>query len=92
MTDMVEPPSTTFASFRMAKVREPRRPSIDHIPFALSSTRICRNCEFYDDGTGERRTAASGDCLNTFAPRFQTKPGETCERFFRNSIDPKAQV
>lgn len=43
--------------------------------------RLCRNCEFYDDGTGSARTAALGDCHNRFAPRFTTKPDDTCPEF-----------
>lgn len=47
--------------------------------------RICRNCEWYDDGTGERRTAESGDCLNSFGPRFQTKPTDTCPHWLSDT-------
>ena len=48
--------------------------------------KICRNCEYYDDGTGEKCTAESGDCLNShLSPRFQTKPDWTCKGFYPNT-------
>lgn len=44
--------------------------------------RICRSCEYYDDGTGEKRTGLSGDCRNTHSStRLQTRPEWTCEGF-----------
>lgn len=51
----------------------------------MTMERICRNCEYYDDGTGEHRTADSGDCLNRWGPRFQMKPTDTCPHWFADS-------
>ncbi len=43
---------------------------------------ICRNCEYYDDGTGEKRTAKSGDCLNRYSLRFTPERDFTCKEFY----------
>lgn len=55
-----------------------------------SDRETCRHCEYYDDGTGAKRTAAIGDCLNPLSPRFQTTPGDSCSKWSRNSTDGKA--
>jgi len=47
---------------------------------------VCRECEYYDDGTGIKRTGKSADCLNNHSsPRFQTKPNMTCKGFYPNT-------
>lgn len=38
---------------------------------------VCANCEAFD--------RFYGDCLNPFAPRFQTKPEDTCRAFVLSS-------
>lgn len=59
----------------MARRSYPVSPNVNMLaPF-------CRNCEWYDDGTGLKRTAEMGDCLNTWAPRFTTRPDQSCSRF-----------
>lgn len=39
LADKPEPPSTQFASFKLPKVREAAKPSIEHLPFAIPKKR-----------------------------------------------------
>ena len=56
----------------------------------MSEEKICRNCEYYDDGTGEKRTAKNGDCHNSHSsPRFQTDPYQTCKGFYPDTTRSK---
>ena len=45
----------------------------------------CRDCEYYDDGTGIKRTAKTGDCHNTYSPRFTPESDYCCEHFYLNT-------
>lgn len=51
--------------------------------------KICRNCEYYDDGTGEKRTAPSGDCHNRLSPRFNPETDYSCLHFYPNTTQSK---
>ena len=46
---------------------------------------ICKNCEYYDDGTGIKRTGTLGDCHNSLAPHFQVRPNQVSSCFYPNS-------
>lgn len=48
----------------------------------LEKFEICRNCKYYDDGTGEKTTAKSGDCYNLHSPRFSPEWDFSCKEFY----------
>ena len=47
--------------------------------------KVCRECEYYDDGTGLNRTANSGDCHNPSSPRFTPEADFSCDKFYPNT-------
>ena len=48
-------------------------------------TKTCRDCEYYDDGTGLSRTAKSGDCYNRLSDKFNPEANHSCSAFYPNT-------